>query len=235
VVVSDVIEDKPTAEPAADEQPAGPAESPPEKRRWTMPAVALSPERKQEIGRAATSVGIGLAGALRRVGAGVLSIATFGWRLVRQVSPIFQLLGALALGLMLSIAGSVTLGNALGRTCAIVFVPAFALALGAAVHHWYLRSTAKSEAEETPTEAPATLDLQRAVEYVDGKLAFALNALGTDRQQQAVIALIQAKTATELSFGTGEEPVRPSQRPRIRVGPVAKASSRESVSIAGLA
>lgn len=237
VVETGVIEDKPTTDAEEHEKP--PAEVAvvepvtAEKRTWSMPKVTLSREHTDAIARAAAKFGAGVATFLRRAGAICLSVATFGWRLIRQVPPALQLLGALGLCALLSIAGSVALDNALGKTCAVVFVPGFALALGVVAHHWYL--SLDVDKSTTATDAQPTLDLHRSVEYVDSKLAFALNALGTDRQQQAVIALIQAKTATELSFGTGQEPVRPSLRPRIRAGGSSKTPVRESVSVAGLA
>jgi hypothetical protein len=214
VVDTGVIEDKPT-------------------RTWSMPKVTWTREQTDELARAATTAGTSIATFLRRAGTIGRRTATFGWRLIRQVPPVLQLLGALGLCALLSIAGSVALDNGLGKTCAVVFVPGFALAFGVAAHHWYL--SLDTELPDSTADAPPKLDPQRSIEYVDSKLAFALNALGTDRHQQAVIALIQAKTATELSFGAGQEPVRQSQRPRIRAGGPTKASTRESVSIAGLA
>ena len=64
--------------------------------------------------------------------------------------------------------------------------------------------------------------------YVDRKLTLALNSLGSERHQQAVIALFQAKTAVELALGTEQddsereaEPVHVDAyrlRPRIQAG-----------------
>ena len=223
VVDTGVIEDKPTTDADELEKPLA------AKRTWSMPKVTLTRERTDELTRAATTFGTGVATFLRRAGAVLWTVTTFGWRLIRQIPPVLQLLGALGLCALLSIAGSVALDNGLGKTCAVVFVPGFALAFGIAAHHWYL------SLDTDKPESQPKLDPQRSVEYVDSKLAFALNALGTDRQQQAVIALIQAKTATELSFGSGHEPVRQSQRPRIRAGGPTKSSARENISVAGLA
>lgn len=230
VVDTGVIEDKPTTD--ADELEKAEEIAKAEKRTWSMPRVTLTREQKDATAAAATRLGTGVATLLRRTGAFVLRITTFGGGLIRKIPPVLQLLGALGLCALLSIAGSVALDNGLGKTCAVVFAPGFALAFGIAAHHWYL--SLNPEQPEKP-EAQPTLDAQRSLEYVDGKLAFALNALGTDRQQQAVIALIQAKTATELAFGAGQEPVRQDLRPRIRAGGPSKTPTRESISVAGLA
>ncbi|MCV7227943.1 hypothetical protein [Mycolicibacterium komossense] len=237
VVDTGVIDDKPTTEADQVEAPqveqvtvSEPQTAP--RRGWSMPKVTR--QQTDEVARAARRVGSGIAKLLRRIGTMCAAVAGFGWQLIRQVPPALQLLGALGLCTLLSIAGSVALDDALGKTCAVVFVPGFALALGVVAHHWYLSLSTEDRTLKSGSSS-APLELRRSVEYVDSKLAFALNALGTDRQQQAVIALIQAKTATELSFGPGQEPVRPSLRPRIRAGGLTKAQPRESVSVAGLA
>ncbi len=238
VVNTGVIEDRPTAageegeEPMAEQVAVPPdtstAPAPEQRHVWSMPTIETTRKHTEKLGRIAVSVGAAATAVARRIGTLCTGIAMIGWQVIRQVSPVLQLLGALGLGALLSIAGSVALDNALGKTCAVVFVPGFALAFGAVAHHWY-RSLGQ-ERQHAPGRAP---DLARSVEYVDTKLAFALNALGTDRQQQAVVALIQAKTATELSFGSGQGPERPAPRPRIRVGKVAKVSARESISVVG--
>ena len=78
------------------------------------------------------------------------------------------------------------------------------------------------------------------MEYVDNRLALALTSLGTDHHQQAVIAIVQAKTAVELTLGTegdaashAEMPLRAGEddlRPRIRIG--STSALRESSSLA---
>jgi hypothetical protein len=192
-------------------------------RMWSMPTVEATRKHTDEFGRIAIKVGASVAAFARSVGTVCGRMATFGWQLLREVPPALQLLGALGLLTVLSIVGSVALDSAFGRTCAVVFVPVFALAFGVIAHRSYgspggERGPRKDVQKHVPNSTSPTADLARSIEYVDSKLAFALNALGTDRQQQAVIALIQAKTATELSFGTVHDSVEPGLRPRIKDG-----------------
>lgn len=85
-------------------------------------------------------------------------------------------------------------------------------------------------------------DLQRSVQYVDRKLSLALTSFGTEHHQQAVIALLQAKTAAELTLGTeqdltsyGDIALRADDyglRPRIRAGSGSASAPREGNSLA---
>lgn len=183
-----------------------------------MPTSETTRKYADGFGRIAITLGTGIAKFGMGVAKVCAGIVTFGWHIVSQIPPVLRLLGALGLSALASILGSLTLDNALGAACAIVLVPGFSLAFGVVAHKWYaglgeehrIGKDVKNASEPTP-------DLERSVEYVDGKLTFALNALGTERHQQAVIALIQAKTATELSFGTARE-AAPHPRPRIRDG-----------------
>ena len=212
------------------------SETPPARQRlWSMPTVEATRKRTDELGQLAARfasifwvVFVKFARSLAKVGRG---IAAFGEQVLREVPPALQLLGALGLCTILSIFGSVTLDNMLGKSCAIVFVPGFALAFGVVAHRWYsgLGDDRARSNDVHKAGSPAS-DLERLGEYVDAKLAFALTAFGTERHQQAVVALIQAKTASELSFGTVQESDGHGPRPRIRDGGAQKAARRESVS-----
>lgn len=234
VVSIGTIDERPTAqagtvaaEPA--EQPPAPPESAqeqPDRRQEQAPKPAR-PRRDYaaDFGRFATTVG----SALTRLGAGVARCAavflaacarglTAGWRIVAEIPPALRLLGALALSVVLSVFGSVTFDRALGTMFAVVLVPCFSLALGVVAHKWYAglgREGAPGQVADRV--APPSAQLERSVEFVDTKLAFALSSFGTERHQQAVIALIQAKTATELARSAAPVAV-PSDRPRIRDG-----------------
>ncbi len=70
---------------------------------------------------------------------------------------------------------------------------------------------------EAANVAGPTVERERCVDVVDTRVVLALNWLGTARHEQAVIGLIQAKTATELARSTAPVAV-PSARPRIRDG-----------------
>jgi hypothetical protein len=222
-----VVESEATEHQPEEQASAPPATVAARPRMWSMPTVEATRKHTDEIGRIAIKGGVSVAAFARRVGTVCGRLAAFGWQLLREVPPALQLLGALGLLTVLSIVGSVALDSAFGRTCAVVFVPVFALAFGVIAH----RSYGGPAGERGPRREP-TADLARSVEYVDSKLAFALNALGTDRQQQAVIALIQAKTATELSLGTAHDSVEPGPRPRIKDGGASKTFVSEGVSVA---
>ena len=120
--------------------------------------------------------------------------------------------------------------------------PSYARLLGALGHRWYsgLGTGAQSQPTTHSTQ-PVTSDLKRSVEYVDKKLALALNSFGTDHHQQAVIALFQAKTATEFTLGTEQDTasidvsLRADDyglRPRIRAGSGATPTLPESNALA---
>lgn len=254
VVSIGVIDSRPTAEaenvvtePA--EQPAArpeAAEAQSEERATVPPVPAAEPVPRQaptvrarrdyadEFGRFAIKVGSALAtigSALiafgAAIGKAVVRIATLGWHIVAEIPPALRLLGALGLSALVSIVGSVTLDSALGTTFAVVLVPCFSLALGVVAHKWYagLRQDHGTDTDSAPR---STGEIERSVEFVDTKLAYALNSLGTERHQQAVIALIQAKTATELYMATAKEPIQPA-RPRIRDGGASKALQHKDV------
>ncbi len=214
----------PSATPAASERP----------RVWSMPTVNTARKHADKFGRIAIKVGAIVATFGRSVAKVCRGIATFGWHIVSEVPPALRLLGALALAAFLSVAGSLSLDNAFGATCAIAFVPGFSLAFGVVAHRWYTGlGEERGPRKDVKNATTTALDLQRSVEYVDSKLAFALSAFGTERHQEAVVALIQAKTATELSFGTAPESVQHGHRPRIRDGGASQTPRREAVSGAG--
>lgn len=201
-----------------------------------MPTVEATRKRADELGRIAIRLA-GIFGAVvAKLGQSAAKvcggITRFGGQVLNEVPPALQLLGALGLCTILSIFGSVSLDNALGKSCAVVFVPAFAVAFGVVAHRWY---SGLGDRTRSGSHAPAhsASELERSVEYADAKLAFALSAFGTERHQQAVVALIQAKTATELSFGAAQESVGYRPRPRIRDGGVTKAPLCERVSVPG--
>ncbi len=242
VVSIGAIDERPTvqagtvaAEPA-EQRPAPPesAQEQPDHRQEQAPKPA-GPRRDYaaDFGRLATTVG----SALSRLGASVARFAaafvtacarvlTAGWRIVAEIPPALRLLGALALSVVLSVFGSLTFDSALGTMFAVVLVPCFSLALGVVAHKWYAGLSREGESGEVAArDAPLSVQLERSVEFVDTKLAFALNSFGTERHQQAVIALIQAKTATELARSTAPVAVS-SARPRIRDGGAPTISQR---------
>lgn len=126
-----------------------------------------------------------------------------GWRAFEAVSPAMKLLTVAGTMTLLGVVGAISFNNALGVLCIVLIVPVCAGVLGALGYHTYHRGSAAPAGKPSVDAA----DLQRSVEYVDRKLGLALNSLGTEHHQQAVIALFQAKTAVELTLGTEQDAV----------------------------
>ncbi len=232
---ADPQSDAPTAAEAAGPAPERPAA---QQRAWSMPKAPVNRRQVDEFGRAAAKASVGAASAVTKAVAGLARYVARGtaqiWRAIGSVPATLRLLGVLAVLMLLGIVGSIAAAGTLAMICSVVVVPVCAITLGAVGHRWFSRSPA----------APAALesDLSRSVVYVDRKLTLALNSLGSERHQQAVIALFQAKTAVELALGTEQDeadrddapvPVDAYRlRPRIQAGPGAKTAMSESNSLA---
>jgi hypothetical protein len=195
-----------------------------------------------KLGRLALDATTTLTALLVRIGRfGARVVAQIG-RAVSAVPRALQLFAVAGLLMLLGVAGSIGLDNALGLICTVVVIPVCSIVLGGLGHRWYSRIDGQAAHSDTPAAEPATSDLQRSVEYVDKKLAVALTSFGTERHQQAVIALFQAKTAVELTLGTEQDTTSyddlrlPADdqflRPRIRVGSGSTSLMRESNSLA---
>ncbi|ANW68045.1 hypothetical protein BCA37_25205 [Mycobacterium sp. djl-10] len=215
--------------------PASPAAEPATAQRvWKMPSPPA--HHVDQAGRAARTalagVGTALAASARFVG----RIATGTWRAIEAVPASLQIFGVALLALLFGLAGALAGTGTLSLICTVVVLPLSALVLGALGQQWH--SGPRSVSGDRPSASSS--DLQRSVEYVDKKLAVALTSFGTDRHQQAVIALFQAKTAVELTLGTEQDGAgvielpgdEQTPRPRIRVGSVSKSLLRESDSMA---
>lgn len=223
--------DAPTAaEPPAGEQSIDPtpAAAPAARQRtWSRPKSPVSRKQADAIGRfavkAIASIGTFIAAAARHGARAVKHI----WRLISAVPPALQLFSAAGLLMLIGIVGAITLRDSLGLICIVVVIPVCAGILGALGHRWYGGLGVDGAQRVRPAE-PAASDLQRAVRYVDTKLAAALTSFGTEHHQQAVIALFQAKTAVELTLGTEQDSASHvdvslraddyALRPRIRAG-----------------
>jgi hypothetical protein len=234
--------DEPQAAATPTEPPVAPTPSQ-QQRVWSMPKAPVTRTQADEIGRialrAVKSIASGVAGV-----AGIVARTLTGlWRAIASVPPALQLFAVAGVAMLLGVVGSIALSGSLGLLCTVVVVPICSITLGALGHRWYsgLGNPSAPQGVQRAVE-PATSDAQRSVEYVDKKLAVALSSLGTDRHQQAVIALFQAKTALELTLGTEQDSANyvdvplPADdyalRPRIRVGSAAKSQMRESTSLA---
>lgn len=249
VTSEDVLAGQPaaptTAEPVTPEPTAEPhttaTATPP--RSLSVPKSPVTRKQVDQLGRTVVK-------ALTAIGRAVAVVARFGagvvrriWRVVEAVPPAVQGSGVAAVGMLLGVIGAIALHNTLGLICTVVIIPVCASILGALGHRWYsgLGASVQPRAIAHPA-ASAASDLQRSVEYVDKKLALALTTFGTDRHQQAVVALFQAKTAVELTLGTEQDtesyvdvPLRADDyglRPRIRAGSDTTSALRESNSLA---
>lgn len=219
------------------------APTPPQQRSWTMPKSPVTRQQADEMGRAARNAVTGIAGFIAGIARSFAGAVQRLWRAIDKVPPSVKLLAVAGVLMLLGVVGAISLDNTLGLLCTVLVIPVCAAILGALGHRWYSRlDNEPAEKAAAPALEPATSDLQRSVEYVDKKLAVALTSFGTERHQQAVIALFQAKTAVELTLGTEQDPASydgvplPADgqdlRPRIRVGSASKSLLRESNSLA---
>jgi hypothetical protein len=236
---------EPSPEPKVAEQPVGPVTAPAAaKRTWSMPKSPVTREQADRWGRAVLEAGVAtgaFVGRMARRGAGIVGQ---GWSAIGEVPPAVRLLFVVAVLLPLGIIGTVALHNSLGLVCAIAVVPVCSATIGALGYRWSTgRGMERPRTVDDPASPQATIsESQRSLEYVDKKLALALNAFGTERHQHAVIALFQAKTAVELTLGTEQdaanqvEALLPTEehhlRPRIRAGSPSNSPFRESNSLA---
>ncbi|MCV7016528.1 Uncharacterised protein [Mycolicibacterium aichiense] len=192
-----------------------------------MPKSPITRKQADDVGRVALKAVIGIGRFIAAFARNSALAVTKMWRVIEGVPAAVQLFGAAGIGMLLGIVGAITLHSTAGLVCTVVVIPVCAAILGALGHRWY-RGLGIDTTEHFTSAEPTQSDLRRSVEYVDKKLALALNAFGTEQHQQAVIALFQAKTAVELTLGTEQDP--PSHvdlslraddyalRPRIRAG-----------------
>lgn len=205
-----------------------------------MPKPPVTREQVDRWGRAARAAArqarAAAAEATRTGARGVAQV----WRAIGAVPPAVRLSVGAGILMLTGVAGALALHDTLGLLCTVVVVPVCAATLGALGHRWY--SGLGDDAAPRADARPPASDLERSVHYVDRKLALALTSLGTERHQQAVIALFQAKTAVELTLGTeqddaecGDLLVRADDyglRPRIRAGSEPTPALREGDSLA---
>jgi hypothetical protein len=133
----------------------------------------------------------------------------------------------------LSIVGGLAQPNgAVGQACAVVLVPALSIAIGVLANRWYTTHVPdRQSATTTRTAAYPPMQLERSVRFVDDRLAAAQGHLQNGNSFDALIEVVRAKTATELSTepSTQAESVAPREhallndddderRPRIKEG-----------------
>ncbi|MDG4665959.1 hypothetical protein [Mycobacterium sp. 236(2023)] len=236
VADTDVIDGNSLPEPPPGEQTAAPTS----KRAWSMPKSPVSRQQVDDLGRVAATAA---AAATKSFARSVAALARFcgraaahGWRAIERVPAHVRLLFVVAVVMLSGVVGSIALSGTAGLICAIVVVPVSSITIGALGHRWYSRQSGDATPHIDSSE------LARSMGYVDRKLTLALNTFGSERHQQAVIALFQAKTAVELTLGTEQdyathidEPVSVDDyglRPRIQAGPASTSPPPESNSLA---
>ena len=229
---------EPAQPPMDSASTTGPA---PQQRTWSMPKSPVTRKHVDDVGRGVLTISRSVAGLVGRAArSGARTVAQM-WRALAAVPPAARLLFVASTLLLLGFVGALALEGTPGLLCTIVVIPVCAAVLGALGYRWYsgLGIDAAAEPHTRPIQ-PAKSDLERSVEYVDRKLALALTSFGTERHQQAVIALFQAKTAVELTLGTEQDlesyadmTMRPDDyglRPRLGGG--SGSTSREGNSLA---
>lgn len=234
---SDVVDDAHVTKVVPEPQLSGPETVP------VREAPESQPTRNptDELGRIALRAGTAVVGFITEIARYFARAGGHASRAIEAVPPAARVLTVTGLLMLLGIVGAVALQNTLGLLCIVVVVPVCSIALGALGHRWYSDlNGAPVPRADYPTARTSSPDLQRSIEYVDKKLTVALNAFGAERQQHAMIALFQAKTAVELTLGTEQDAVSHidallsveghDARPRIRAGSAAK-SLRENSSL----
>lgn len=244
--MTNAVPEPPTSGPEPDqargeaETVASPAAE--QQRVWTMPKSPVTRRQVDEFGRSARKVVTAIIGFLAGVGRYLTRTVRQLAVAIEAVPPAVRVLALMGIFTLLGIVGAIALDGTVGLACIVVVIPLCSITLGALGHRWYSGIGAQPRPRaEAPAVAAPVSDLQRSIEYVDKKLTFALNAFGAERQQHAMIALFQAKTAVELTLGTEQDPASHvdallavddhDARPRIRAGSAAK-TLRENTSLA---
>jgi hypothetical protein len=239
---SEVRGESTAAAQPAEQPPVEPAMASPQQKVWVMPKPRVTRTQADKLGRVAVEATASIARAVAAVARFAARTVTRLSRAIEAVPRALLLFVIAGLLLLFGLAGAIALQNSLGLICTVVVIPVCSILLGALGQRWYSRLAGRPAAHPVTSAEPAPSELQRSVEYVDQKLAVALTTFGTERHQQAVIALFQAKTAVELTLGTEkaavdhrlEVPLLDDQgsRPRIRAGSASKTLLRESNSLA---
>jgi hypothetical protein len=212
----------------------------PKPKTWAMPRSPITAEHADRMGRIALAVAAGIgrfiAGAARYCARVIGQIG----RSVEAVPSNLKVFVVAGMLLLVGLVGAIAAEATLGLVSTVVVIPACSGILGILGYRWYNRLDGAVAQPDARTAEPTSASLQRSVEYVDNRLALALASLGTDHHRQAVIAIVQAKTAVELTLGTESDaanhadvPLRAGEddlRPRIRIG--STSALRESSSLA---
>ncbi len=126
-------------------------------------------------------------------------------------SPTTLLLSLLGVLVTMSVVAALTFEGSLGVAAIVLFTPLLSAAVGAVTMRCIDDRRKSLEKSETARDDRRTLNqIEHTLDYVDGKLTAALTQFGTERHNEAVIGMFQAKAATELYLGAA----RPLERGR---------------------
>lgn len=115
----------------------------------------------------------------------------------------------------LSILGALAFpGNAFGQACVVVLVPGLSLTVGILGTRWYSgQALSQHAAQAIQIAASSARQLTKSVRYVDDRLTEAQHHLESGDKDGALIEVVRAKTATELSLGAADQ-TSPQSEPR---------------------
>lgn len=132
---------------------------------------------------------------------------------VAAASPTTLLLALLGVLVTASIVAALAFDGSLGVAATVLFIPALSAAVGAiAMRSVEDRRAVLKQRENARDDAQSLRQIEHTLDYVDAKLTTALTRFGTERHNEAVIGMFQAKAATELYLGTANTSERPCQR-----------------------
>ncbi len=170
----------------------------------TAPPRPAAPSWRQTAARQASTVSSKLSPLVRQAGDRVAA-----------ASAMTLLSALLAVLTTLSIIAALSSDASLGVTSTVLFVPALSAALGAlAMRRLVARRDEQAEREDARQDATELRQLEHTLRYVDGKLTAALTRFGTDQHNDAVVAMFQAKAATELLLDSDDAPHQDSTESR---------------------
>lgn len=188
----------PAAPPAPAPTTPAPTTGRPEKTTWKMLFAALP-------GRIATGL-THLGRWLTQLGQW---LARLGRRLARlgEIKPTpLQKLALLSGLATVSIFGALAFpANPIGQACVIAFVPGLSIAIGIVGTRWHAGQQLDQQLWKATQNAVYTSQqLRRLVHYVDERLSAARTHLENGGDDEVLIEVVRAKTATELSMGVTE-------------------------------
>jgi len=215
------------------------AATPDQPRGRSAPTSALAREHAEAAGRRLFAAFGTLGGLMVQLARGAARLGRRSMSAAAAIPPTLQAFGLSGLGLLIGIVGALAWHGSAGLFCIVVVIPISSMVLGGVGHRFYAapRQPAAAGPQRSASHGVTPSD-HRALEYVDQKLTFALRAFGAQRNQHAMVALFQAKTAIELALGTEQDSDIFSAlddhptRPRIRAGSASKTLFPESNSLA---